>query len=380
LTRSGFLSKMSLMKELSTVEIAKSVAKQAGLIYVSDQQPGLSRGKKLRDGFQYFDQHGKLLKNEKHLKRIRSLVIPPAWTSVWICPLENGHIQVTGKDARGRKQYRYHPSWQQARNENKFSKMLLFAKMLPKIRSQVKKDLRQDGLTKRRVIASVIEIMEQTMIRIGNAEYAASNESYGLTTILNRHAKVKGSTIQFKFKGKSSKLHDVTLEDANLAKIVRKCQELPGQELFGYIDDNGKVVDVTSQDVNDYLTEITGEHITAKDFRTWGGTVQAAVKLQSLGPYETKTALKKAIVSAVQHTSEQLRNTTSVCRKYYIHPCVLESYENGHLFKVHASCKKASKNIHRGLYQDEVFAVRLLESATKAGATNVKATRSRAAA
>jgi DNA topoisomerase-1 len=353
---------------------AKTVAKQAGLVYVTDTQPGFRRGKKLKQGFQYFDAQGKLLRTEKHLARIRSLVIPPAWTDVWICANENGHLQVTGKDARGRKQYRYHPSWQQARNENKFSKMLLFAKMLPKIRAQVKRDLKTDGMNRRRVIAAVIEIMEQTMIRVGNAEYAEANNSYGLTTILNKHAAVKGSAIHFRFKGKSGKQHDVTVEDPNLARIVRKCQELPGQDLFAYLDDDGKAVDITSQDVNDYLTEITGEHITAKDFRTWGGTVQAAVKLQSLGPCETKTALKKAILRAVEHTSEQLRNTKSVCRKYYIHPCVLESYENGHLFKVHASCKRARpRQTTRGLYQDEIFAVELLKTASKTSSTTAAA-------
>lgn len=351
---------------VDAVAAAKSVARQAGLVYVSDEQPGFRRGKKLKSGFQYFDVNGKVLRDEVQLKRIRSLVLPPAWTDVWICARENGHLQATGKDARGRKQYRYHPDWQKARNENKFSKMLLFAKKLPLIRAQVKKDLRRPGFDKRRVIASVIEIMEQTMIRVGNAEYAESNKSYGLTTIRNQHAKVRGSEIQFKFKGKSGKMHDVKIEDKTLAQIVRKCQELPGQELFAYLDDEGAAHDITSQDVNEYLMEITQEHITAKDFRTWGGTVQAAVKLQSLGPSETKAALKKSILRAIEHTSEQLRNTTSVCRKYYIHPCVLESYESGSLFKVHASCQKAgTAKLPRGLYKDEVFALKLLESAAR---------------
>jgi DNA topoisomerase-1 len=354
------------METLDPIVIAKTVAKKAGLTYVSDKAPGYSRGKKLRDGFQYLDARGKVVKDPRVLARIRSLVIPPAWQSVWICASENGHLQATGIDARGRKQYRYHPDWQKARNENKFSKMLLFAKKLPLIRARVRKDLRAAGFGKRRVVAAVIEIMEQTMIRIGNAEYAEANSSYGLTTILNRHAKVRGGAIHFAFKGKSGKWHDVVLEDRTLAQIVRTCQELPGQELFAYLDDEGQAVDVTSQDVNDYLAEITGENITAKDFRTWGGTVQAAVKLQSLGPAETKTALKKSILRAVEHTSEQLRNTTSVCRKYYIHPCVLEAYETGHLFKVHASCKKSPAKKTHGLYEDEVFALRLLESASRA--------------
>jgi DNA topoisomerase-1 len=350
------------MKDLDSLQTARSIAKSAGLTYVSDQGPGLTRGRKTRQGFQFFDTKGKLLRDETQLKRIYSLVIPPAWKNVWISPAPSGHLQATGRDARGRKQYRYHAGWNKARNEDKFSRMLLFAKKLPEIRGQIKKDLKAEGLGKRRVTAAIVEIMEQTMIRIGNAEYARENSSYGLTTILNRHVSVSGSKIHFKFKGKSGKWHDVKLEDQQLAKIVHRCQDLPGQELFAYLDENGKAIDITSADVNEYLMEITDEHITAKDFRTWGGTVRAAVKLQDLGPSRNKKELKKSLLRAVEHTSEHLRNTVSVCRKYYIHPCVFESYESGSLFKIHASCRRSKAKSIKGLFPDEIFTLKLLQS------------------
>ncbi len=339
-------------------------AKAAGLRFVSDSMAGFTRKKKGKS-FLYLDRDGKILKNEKQLQRIRALVLPPAWTEVWICPFENGHLQATGRDARGRKQYRYHSGWAQLRNETKFTKMLLFAQKLPLIRERVQKDLTLPGLGRHKVLAAIVQIMEQTMIRIGNDEYAKENDSYGLTTIHNKHAQVQGPQIRFRFKGKSGKFHDVKIEDPKLARIVRKCQELPGQELFGYEAEDGSYVDVTSSDVNDYLKEITGENITAKDFRTWGGTVEAAITFKKMGPHETKAELKKHMVEAVKNTAERLRNTPTVCRKYYIHPCVFEAYEKGELFSIHLKCQRDQKHAVKGLYFEEFFTLRILEKALR---------------
>ncbi len=335
-------------------------AKMAGLRYVTDSLPGLTRRRR-GAGFVYLDTNGKALKSSPLLARIEALVIPPAWEMVWICPDPQGHLQATGRDEKGRKQYRYHENWNRIRNETKFSKMKVFAKNLGMIRKRIKTDLATTGLARNKVLAAVVQIMEQTMIRIGNDEYAEKNKSYGLTTIRNHHVKVVGAKVRFKFKGKSGKLHDAEIENPQIAKIVRRCQELPGQELFGYLTEDGEHVDVGSQDVNDYLREITGENITAKDFRTWGGTVQAAMALLEAGPHQDAKTLKKNVVSAVQRTSEHLRNTVAVCRKYYIHPCVLEAYEDGSLFKIHVSCRKAQRSRKHGLYPEEIFALRLLE-------------------
>jgi DNA topoisomerase-1 len=358
--------KQGLVTDIQPLELQQHpdlAAKAAGLRYVSDIMPGFTRRKR-GSSFVYLDTQGKILKDQKQLQRIRTLVIPPAWTSVWICPLENGHLQATGRDEKGRKQYRYHEDWNQIRNETKFTKMHVFAEKLPEIRKRVQKDLETSGIGRNKVLAAIVKIMEQTMIRIGNEEYAEKNESYGLTTIRNKHAEVHGPKVRFRFKGKSGKLHDVEIEDRRIAQIVRKCQELQGQELFGYIDEDGNAVDVSSNDVNEYLREITGENITAKDFRTWGGTVQAALAFQELGPHKTKTELKKMMVQAVQRTAACLRNTPSVCRKYYIHPCVFKAYESGSLFKIHASCQKSKRSKIKGLFAEEIFALRLLEKAS----------------
>lgn len=331
-------------------------AKVAGLKYLNDQVPGITRKRKGKN-FVYFDPRGNQIKDEKRLQRIRSLAIPPAWQAVWISPNENSHLQATGRDAKGRKQYRYHPEWSRLRNETKFTKLLLFAEKLPLIRQRLKKDLSQDGFGRHRILAAIVRIMDQTMIRVGNDEYAEKNASFGLTTIRNHHVKVQGPKIHFRFKGKSGKVHDLEIEDQRLSRIVRRCQELPGQDLFAYQDENGNFVDVTSQDVNDYLREITGEDVTAKDFRTWGGTVEAALLLEMMGPCQTKKELKSQILRAVEGTAEKLRNTPAVCRKYYIHPCVFEAFENGEIFKIRARCRKKIS----GLYQEEIFALHLLK-------------------
>lgn len=333
------------------------VAVPKSLKYVLDNTKGFTRQKR-GHGFVYLDEKMNVIKNKKHLARIKALVIPPAWQKVWICPLAEGHLQATGYDVRGRKQYRYHADWNKHRNENKFSRLVAFANKLPEIRKSIRRDLNSEGMSKAKVLSAVVRIMDMTMIRIGNDEYAKQNGSYGLTTILNRHAKIRKSKVNFQFKGKSGKIHDVTFEDPKLAKIIKKCQELPGQELFAYIDqDTGEVFDVTSQDVNDYLKQITGEDITAKDFRTWGGTVKAAAIVRQFEPCETKTELKKRIVETVKSTAEHLRNTPAICRKYYVHPCVFEHYEKGKLHQLVVKCKRRRS---AGLSADEHFALQML--------------------
>jgi DNA topoisomerase-1 len=303
-------------------------AKLAQLRYVTDNQPGILR-KKRGAGFVYSDNDGKPIRDKATLIRIRRLVIPPAWTDVWISPNENGHLQATGRDARGRKQYRYHTRWRQVRDETKYSKMLHFARALPQIRRNVEKDLKLSGLSRRKVLATVVRLLEATLIRVGNDEYARTNNSYGLTTMQDKHVEVNGSQVRFKFRGKSGKWHTIELADRRLARIVNHCQDLPGQELFQYFDDEGIQRDVTSQDVNDYLREIAGEEFTAKDFRTWAGTVLAAMALEEFEKFDSKAQRKRNIVRAIERVAERLGNTPSVCKKCYVHPLILDSYLDG---------------------------------------------------
>ncbi|MDQ6655280.1 MAG: DNA topoisomerase IB [Verrucomicrobiota bacterium] len=328
-----------LAKELknaaATVELATDpaeVAEEAGLRYVSDDTPGYTR-KKNGDDFEYYDTKGNLITDEARLLRIRRLAIPPAYTDVWICPKENCHLQATGRDARRRKQYRYHEKWREARDETKYDRMLSFGAALPKIRARLEADLALPGLPRNKVLATIISIMERTFIRVGNEEYARTNHSYGLTTLRNRHVAVKGARVQFKFRGKSGVEHQIAVADRRLARIVKKVQELPGQELFGFVGDDGEVHDVKSQDVNDYLREITGEDFTAKDFRTWAGTVLAAVALTKVGLSETKKAAKANVKNAISAVAKILGNTPAVCRKCYVHPAVLETYLSGEMIE-----------------------------------------------
>ena len=304
-----------------------AAAEEAGLQYVSDERPGYSRRAKGKD-FEYLDAEGKTIRDEQRLVRIKRLAIPPAWTKVWISPSANGHIQATGRDARSRKQYRYHDRWREVRDENKFDRLAQFAKALPNIRRRVARDLKSPGLPQQKVLATIVRLLERSFIRIGNEEYARDNKSFGLTTLKNRHVKVRGAQMRFRFRGKSGIQQEVDITDRRLAKVVAECQDLPGQDLFQYLDVDGKVQDVTSQDVNEYLRQIAGEDFTAKDFRTWGGTVLAAIALSKQGEFETKKQATSNIKTAVAAVAELLGNTPAVCRKCYIHPMIVEAYLN----------------------------------------------------
>src|SRR3954453_810439 len=318
-------------KKIDEIEIAPDpveVAEEAGLRYVSDEEPGYSRKRK-GDEFDYFDTEGKRIRDEKRLLRIRRTGVPPAYTKVWICPSSNGHIQATGRDARGRKQYRYHERWREVRDENKYDRMLLFGKALPKIRRRVNRDLKLRGLPREKVLATVVQLLGRTFIRVGNEEYAKENKSFGLTTMRNRHVDVTATKLKFTFRGKSGKDHEVDVTDRRLAKIIRQLQDLPGQEVFQYLNENDERRKVTSEDVNDYLREITGEEFTAKDFRTWAGTVLAAIALHSQERFENKTQAKKNVKDAISAVAKILGNTPTVCRKCYVHPAVPETYLDG---------------------------------------------------
>jgi len=305
-------------------------ADAAGLHYVTDARPGLGRQKAGR-AFRYLGRNGRVLRDPRTLGRIRSLVIPPAWTDVWICPDALGHIQVTGRDARGRKQYRYHPRWRTVRDDAKYGRMLAFGQALPIIRARIEDDLAHRGLSRRRVLAAVLKLLETTLIRVGNEEYARDNGSFGLTTFRGRHASIKGWTVQFRFRGKSGKVHEVDVQDRRLSRIVKSCQDLPGQELFQYVDGRGRRRAVTSSDVNDYLREVTGQDFTAKDFRTWAGTVLAAWALSERPAARTKAEARKNVLHAVEKVAGRLGNTVAVCRKCYVHPVVFDAYLDGTL-------------------------------------------------
>jgi DNA topoisomerase-1 len=303
-------------------------AKEAGLVYVSDEAPGITR-KKQGKNFVYLDPRGKTIRDRETLDRIRMLAIPPAYRDVWICANARGHIQAVGRDDRGRKQYRYHEKWREVRDENKYGRMIDFAKALPVIRRTVAKHLKLRGLPREKVLAAVVKFMEMTLIRIGNDEYAKNNHSYGLTTLQDRHAKFARGKIKLEFRGKSGVEHEFEIGDPRLAAIAKRCQDLPGQELFQYLDENGDVHDIGSADVNEYLRQITGKDFTAKDFRTWAGTVLAATALQELEKFDSQAQAKKNVVRAVETVASKLGNTKAVCRKCYIHPEILNAYMEG---------------------------------------------------
>lgn len=320
--------------ELITDPVEAAAA--ASLSYVTDESSGYSRQRHGR-GYSFYDAKGKLITDRKVRKRLNGLVIPPAWSEVWICPQSDGHIQATGRDEKGRKQYIYHSRWETIRNETKFNKLLLFGEALPKIREQVDHDLRRRGLPRQRVLALMVRLLDKTLIRVGNAEYARTNHSFGLTTLQTDHLEVTGSTLHFEFLGKSKKWHQIDLKDPRAARVIRRCQELPGQELFQYIDEAGERRSVGSADINQYLQETTNQPFSAKDFRTWGGTIYTLQELQAIGPAASKSQTPKNITQAIKQAAERLGNTTTVCRRYYVHPAVLEAYQDCSLFEIIAA-------------------------------------------
>ena len=333
-------------------------ARRAGLRYATDRDVGITRHA-VGDGFEYRHPDGRRVRDAETLDRIRALVIPPAWTRVWIAQAANAHIQATGRDAKGRKQYRYHPKWTEVRDAAKYGRLTDFARALPAVRRRVAADLRQPPLSRARVLATVVSLLERTGIRIGNEEYARANGSYGLTTLQNRHVEVRGSTLRFRFRAKSGVLQQISLEDARLARSVKRLQELPGQTLFQYVDADGQTERVDSDDVNAYLREACGEDVTAKDFRTWAATVEAACALEAMPASETITARKRDVVKAVEQVAKQLGNTKAVCRKCYVHPEVLARYMRG-LTIASARCGAASRQ--RGLTADEAAVVAFLSA------------------
>jgi DNA topoisomerase-1 len=338
-----------------------AAAKSAGLRYVTDSMRGIVRERQ-GEQFRYADADGNTVDDPDTLARIKSLVIPPAWTDVWICPLPNGHLQATGRDAKKRKQYRYHPRWRNVRDEVKYERMLNFGKALPSIRATVDAALKLPGLPREKVLATIVHLLEVTMMRIGNEEYARTNKSFGLTTLRARHVKVDGKAVEFHFRGKSGVFHTIKVEDRRLARIIARTRELPGQELFQYVDHDGERHTIGSADVNDYLRAITGEDYTAKDFRTWSGTVLAALALHEFEKFDSEAQAKKNIVRAIESVAEKLGNTPSICRKCYVHPAVLDAYLDGTI--VEALRERAHQQLVDGVHDlssDEAAVLGLLQ-------------------
>ncbi|HEX5616524.1 MAG TPA: DNA topoisomerase IB [Acidimicrobiia bacterium] len=337
-------------------------AASAGLTYVSDELPGLRR-RRAGKGFAYHDTRGRLVRDPGVKERIASLAIPPAWTDVWICPDPDGHLQATGRDAKGRKQYRYHPTWREARDAEKFLRLGEFAARLPDLRRAVAADLRRPGLPDVRVLALLVRLLDDTLVRIGNAEYAADNESFGLTTLRTDHVEVTGRRARFEFDGKGGLRHEVAVTDPLLVHLVQECEGLDGDELFAYLDDDGQVVDVDSTDVNEYIRAIAGEQFSAKDFRTWGGTVVCAEQLSGCTPTGNERDDDSLVVSAVETAAEMLRNTRAVARASYVHPTVIDLWRAG-VLREHWRAARAS----RWLSRCEVAVRRALRDATGAAA------------
>jgi DNA topoisomerase-1 len=331
-------------------------AKAAGLRYTTDAIPGIRRVKHGKS-FSFLASDGRPIHDRKEIARIKALAVPPAYTDVWISPLANGHLQATGRDARGRKQYRYHQHWRAIRDETKFDRMIGFAKALPSIRSAVSRDIAVRGLPREKVLATVVSLLEATAIRVGNEEYARENDSYGLTTMQEKHADVRGATIRFHFRGKSGKLHEVKVTDKRLARVVKAGQELPGQHLFEYLDEAGEARPVHSEDVNDYLRTTAGGEFTAKDFRTWDATVSCALELAAVH-IDGKAAAKSAVVEAIKRVAEKLGNTPAVCKKSYIHPGVIETFLADGVLKLVVRKRKAAPNALSG---EEAAVVALIE-------------------
>jgi DNA topoisomerase-1 len=322
-----------LLKKLEKIgRDPKNTAKAVGLRYVSDSTPGYTR-KKAGKGWSYLDADGKVVKDKELIERFNKLVIPPAYTNVWISPYENGHLQFTGTDAAGRKQYRYHSQWNKIRNQSKYHRLQTFAAHLPAIRQRVDKDLARRNLDYEKVVALVVRLMELTSIRVGNESYKKLYGSFGLTTLMDKHVKIEGSKLNFQFKGKKGVMHKIALQSKKLARLVKQCRDIPGKELFQFYNDDGERCTIGSGDINNYLKEITGEDFTAKDFRTWAGSVSALYAFKEAGEFSTIAECRKKIVSVLDEVAVNLGNTRTVCKKYYVHPTVIKSYEEGSLFK-----------------------------------------------
>lgn len=334
---------------------------ELGLQYVSDESPGITR-RRVGNGYSYRDADGRTLRDKDTLAWIRSLAIPPAWQKVWICPQRNGHLLATGRDARGRKQYRYHPRWRSLRDDAKFGRMLAFARALPRIRHEVEAELRKAGLGRRKVLATVVRLLETTLIRVGNDEYARTNRSFGLTTLRNRHVKAEGAQLQFRFRGKSGKHHAITLKNRRLVRLISKMRELPGQELFQYLDEDGQPQPIGSADVNAYLREIAGDDFTAKDFRTWAGTVLAAWALSEFTAFDSETAAKRNVTQAIERVASRLGNTPAICRKSYVHPEIVGAYLEGSLLdNLRAEIEAELREELAGLEPEEVAVLIFLQ-------------------
>lgn len=335
-------------------------AKAAGLRYFTDARPGIRR-KHTGKHFAYVAPAGEVIRDSLELERIKKLAIPPAWTDVWICPSRNGHLQATGRDAKGRKQYRYHERWREVRDETKYNRMIAFGEALPLIRERADLDLSQHCLSREKVLATVVKLLDATVIRVGNEEYARENRSFGLTTLRTRHVDVEGSEIRFHFQGKSGKEHIVDVHDRRLARAVQRCQDLPGFELFQYLDDGGRR-SIDSADVNDYLRHITNENFTAKDFRTWHGSVTAACTLYALRAYESDSEAKSNIVGAVEAAADLLGNTPTICRKSYVHPGLIDAYLDGMLLPTWEQVvENTASGEQRGLRVEEIAMLAVLQ-------------------
>jgi len=344
---------------------AVATAREAGLRYVSDSDEGIRREHR-ENGWRYLFHDRTQVSDEEALARIRSLAIPPAWTDVWICAQPNGHLQATGRDARGRKQYRYHPRWREVRDLDKYERVMEFVAVLPRIRRRVERDLRRRGLPREKVLATVVRLLETSMIRVGNEAYAKENRSFGLTTLRSRHVKVRGGEIRFEFRGKSGKDHRVGLSNPRLARLVKRIEELPGQRLFQYVDGDGQRHAIDSDDVNEYLREISGGDFSAKDFRTWAGTVLAARALQEMEQVASEAQAKKNVVAAIERVAERLGNTRDVCRKCYIHPAIVDTYLDGSMLETLQGRAEAElKDRLKRLQPEEAAVLGLLQQRLK---------------
>ncbi len=342
-----------------------AAAETAGLTYVTDGVPGITR-KRVGTGFAYYAPDGTLIRDRAERRRIGRLAIPPAWTDVWICPDPRGHIQATARDAKGRKQYRYHAHFRALRDESKFGRMLTFSEALPKLREQVEIDLGLPGLPRRKLLATVARLLDKTLIRVGNDEYTRANRSYGLTTLRRHHVEVSGYTLRFEFRGKSGVLHEIAVADQRLARIVQQLQDLPGHQLFKYVDDDGKRQTVDSDDVNEYLRHVSRRDVTAKDFRTWSGTMVAARALREMGPPSSERAARRNVNRALDQVAAHLRNTRAVCRKYYVHPAIIEAYHRGITVPEPARARRGKLRPSAALRREEIGVLQFLQQEVSA--------------